>query len=45
MRKITLAALRGIIFHASNELHNVTNIGTTPATCFVIGWDSPGAKK
>ncbi|HMB79048.1 MAG TPA: cupin domain-containing protein [Vicinamibacterales bacterium] len=35
----------GIIFQASNELHNVTNVGTTPATYFVIGWDSPGAKK
>jgi uncharacterized cupin superfamily protein len=28
----------GIIFQASNELHNVTNVGTTPATYFVIGW-------
>ena len=35
----------GIIFQASNELHNVTNIGKTPATYFVIGWDIPGAKK
>ncbi len=35
----------GIIFQASNELHNVTNIGKTPATYFVIGWDVPGAKK
>jgi len=35
----------GIIFQASNELHNVTNVGTTPATYFVIGWDSPGARK
>jgi len=34
-----------IIFQSSNELHNVTNVGTTPATYFVIGWDSPGAKK
>jgi quercetin dioxygenase-like cupin family protein len=32
----------GIIFQASNELHNVTNIGTTPATYFVIGWTIPG---
>src|SRR5215831_18161410 len=28
----------GIIFQASNELHNVTNVGATPATYFVIGW-------
>jgi XRE family transcriptional regulator, regulator of sulfur utilization len=28
----------GIIFQASNELHNVTNVGSTPATYFVIGW-------
>ena len=33
------------IFQSSTELHNVTNVGTTPATYFVIGWDSPGAKK
>ena len=34
-----------IIFQSSNEFHNVTNVGTTPATYFVIGWDSPGTKK
>ena len=34
----------GIIFQASNELHNVTNVGTTPATYYVIGWTVPGAK-
>jgi quercetin dioxygenase-like cupin family protein len=34
----------GIIFQASNELHNVTNIGTSPATYFVIGWTIPGGK-
>jgi quercetin dioxygenase-like cupin family protein len=34
----------GIIFQASNELHNVTNVGTTPATYFVIGWTTPGGK-
>ena len=31
-----------IIFEASNELHGVRNIGTTPATYFVIKWYSPG---
>jgi quercetin dioxygenase-like cupin family protein len=35
----------GIIFQASNELHNVTNVGQTPATYFVIGWTVPGAGK
>ena len=35
----------GIIFQASNELHNVTNVGQTPATYYVIGWEIPGAKK
>jgi len=34
----------GIIFQASNELHNVTNVGSTPATYYVIGWTVPGAK-
>jgi quercetin dioxygenase-like cupin family protein len=35
----------GIIFQASNELHNVTNIGKTAATYFVIGWTVPSATK
>jgi uncharacterized cupin superfamily protein len=35
----------GIIFQASNELHNVTNVGQTPATYYVIGWTVPGAGK
>jgi quercetin dioxygenase-like cupin family protein len=34
----------GIIFKASNEMHNVTNVGQTPATYYVIGWTIPGAK-
>jgi quercetin dioxygenase-like cupin family protein len=34
----------GIIFQASNELHNVTNVGSSPATYFVIGWTIPGGK-
>ena len=33
----------GIIFQASNELHNVTNVGWFPATYYVIGWTVPGA--
>jgi quercetin dioxygenase-like cupin family protein len=35
----------GIIFQASNELHNVTNVGQSPATYYVIGWTVPGASK
>jgi quercetin dioxygenase-like cupin family protein len=35
----------GIIFQASNEMHNVTNVGKTPATYYVIGWTVPGAPK
>lgn len=35
----------GIIFQASNELHNVTNVGQSPATYYVIGWTVPGAAK
>jgi XRE family transcriptional regulator, regulator of sulfur utilization len=35
----------GIIFQASNELHNVTNVGSSPATYYVIGWTVPGAPK
>ena len=35
----------GIIFQASNELHNVTNVGQTPATYYVIGWTVSGASK
>jgi quercetin dioxygenase-like cupin family protein len=34
----------GIIFQASNEMHNVTNVGQTPATYYVIGWTVPGAR-
>ena len=33
-----------IIFQASNEWHNVTNVGQTPATYYVINWKVPGAK-
>jgi quercetin dioxygenase-like cupin family protein len=38
-------ATGGIIFHASNEPHNVTNVGTTPATYYVINWKVPGRSK
>ncbi len=35
----------GIIFQASNELHNVTNVGSSPATYFVIEWTVPRGTK
>jgi quercetin dioxygenase-like cupin family protein len=31
-----------IIFQASNQLHSIRNVGTTPATYHVIQWKSPG---
>jgi XRE family transcriptional regulator, regulator of sulfur utilization len=31
-----------VIFNASNELHALKNIGTTPAVYHVINWKSPG---
>ena len=34
-----------IIFHASNDLHNIRNVGTTAATYHVIQWEVPGAPK
>jgi len=34
----------GIIFQASNEQHNVKNVGEAAAIYYVIGWTIPGAK-
>jgi quercetin dioxygenase-like cupin family protein len=34
-----------VIFNASNELHSIKNIGTSPATYHVINWRSPGMKE
>ena len=34
-----------IIFHSSNDLHNIRNIGTMPATYHVIQWRVPGGFK
>jgi XRE family transcriptional regulator, regulator of sulfur utilization len=31
----------GIIFQASNEPHNVKNVGDAPAIYYVIGWNPP----
>jgi len=35
----------GIVFHAANQPHTVKNLGTTPATYYVIKWNSPGMLK
>ena len=34
-----------VIFQASNQMHAVKNIGTTPAIYHVIKWNSPGMLK
>lgn len=34
-----------VIFNASNELHSIKNVGTTPATYHVINWRSPATQK
>ena len=34
-----------IIFQASNKMHSLKNIGKTPATYYVIKWNSPGMLK
>lgn len=31
-----------VIFQASNQMHTIRNVGTTPATYHVIQWHSPG---
>jgi len=36
--KATQLGPGSIIFHSSNDLHNIRNIGTTPATYHVIQW-------
>jgi len=34
-----------LIFQASNQLHNIRNVGDVPATYHVINWKSPGTIK
>ena len=34
-----------VVFNASNQLHQLRNVGTTPATYHVINWSSPGMLK
>jgi XRE family transcriptional regulator, regulator of sulfur utilization len=34
-----------IIFQSSNQMHAIKNVGQTPATYFVVKWNSPGMLK
>ena len=34
-----------IIFHSSNDLHNIRNVGDTPATYHVINWRAAPARR
>ena len=42
---VTRCGPGSIIFHASNDLHNIRNVGATVATYHVIQWKVPGAAK
>jgi quercetin dioxygenase-like cupin family protein len=36
------AVAGSVIFQSSNQLHAIRNVGDTPATYFVVKWNSPG---
>lgn len=40
--EITRVGPGSVLFFASNQLHGVKNVGTTPATYFIVKWNSPG---
>ena len=41
--KATRLGPGSIIFHSSNDMHNIRNVGSTPATYHVIQWKTAGA--
>ncbi len=43
--KATKLGPGSIIFHSSNDLHNIRNVGATPATYHVIQWRVPPSKR
>jgi XRE family transcriptional regulator, regulator of sulfur utilization len=43
--KVTRVGPGSLLFMASNEPHNVTNVGDTTAVYHVINWASPGTLK
>ena len=43
--KATRCGPGSIIFNASNDSHNIKNVGSTPATYHVIQWKVPGSAK
>lgn len=34
-----------VIFQSSNQMHAIKNVGDTPATYFVVKWNSPGMRR
>jgi uncharacterized cupin superfamily protein len=42
--KVTRLGPGSIIFHSTNDLHNISNAGTTPATYHVIQWKAAPGK-
>jgi quercetin dioxygenase-like cupin family protein len=43
--KTTRVQAGGIIFQASNELHGLKSVGTTPAVYYVVKFFPPGLSK
>ncbi len=40
--KTTRIGPGSVLFQAANQMHSVKNVGTTPATYFILKWNSPG---
>ncbi len=43
--KATRLGPGSIVFHSSNDLHNISNVGTTPATYHVVQWRVPASRR